>query len=518
MLPYAIAQDSQMTPRQALEEKELRQRARRNFLRYCQYVDSRYEAPPHLQLVASYLQEVSLFLATRGQKGINRLIIMMPPQHGKSEMVSRHFPAWILGLMPDTRVILTSYGADLAVKHSRAVRDRLMSPEYAALFGQKSSKEIAVELSSDSRSVSAWDLARPYRGGLLATGVGGGVTGNPADLFIIDDPFKNREEAESEDRRELVDDWWKSSAKTRLSPYAAVILFHTRWHSDDLAGRLIQRMIIDPLAAQWEIVDLPALALDSYPESPEIQHKRMRDEGIYVPLSDPLKRKPGEALWASRYNVKWLASQKADIGPYEFEALYQQQPYSKEGQRYRREWFKIIAKLPEDVKIKYVVRLWDKANSIAGDFNAGTLMAYCSDGYFYILDIVRKQMTSYERDQRMLETAHSDRENYGKVYIWHQQDPGSAGKDSAEATNRVLMGFPAFFETVSGSKEDRSGPLESGFQGGLVYLLQAPWNDAFIDECVSFPRGRYDDQVDSASGAYNKLLELIGKRRESRIL
>jgi predicted phage terminase large subunit-like protein len=145
-------------------------------------------------------------------------------------------------------------------------------------------------------------------------------------------------------------------------------------------------------------------------------------------------------------------------------------------------------------------------------------MAYCSDGYFYILDVARGQWTSYERDRKMLETAGQDRAQYGAVATWHQQDPGSAGKDSAEATNRLLMGFPAFFEPVTGDKETRSEPLESALQGGLVFLTQAAWNEAFISECVAFPRGQHDDQVDAAASAYSKLMEKISKRRESRIL
>jgi predicted phage terminase large subunit-like protein len=165
-----------------------------------------------------------------------------------------------------------------------------------------------------------------------------------------------------------------------------------------------------------------------------------------------------------------------------------------------------------------VVRYWDKANSTSGDFTVGVLMAYCSDGYFYILDVVRGQWTSYERDRKMSRTAIKDRQMYGKVHVWHQQDPGSAGKDSAEATNRLLMGFPARFEPLTGDKETRSEPLESAFQGGLVLLLQGAWNEVFITECVAFPKGRNDDQVDAASSAYNKLLEMIGKQRESRIL
>lgn len=518
MLP--AAQSKTFTPRQQADEKRRRQAARKNLLDFCQYIDERYQTPPHIRLVASKLQEVALYIATRGKKGINRLMIEMPPQHGKSELVSRRFPAWLLGLLPDSRIILTSYGADLATKHSRVVRDTLESKKYQAVFGALSIKADApVELSSDSRSVQSWDLAQPYRGGMLAIGVGGGATGNPADVFIIDDPFKNREEAESESRRELVDDFYKSSAKTRLSPWGAIVIFHTRWHPDDQAGKLIRRMVSgDDLADQWEVVFLPALALDSYAANAEEQEKHMRD-GVFLPLSDQLGREPGQALWPERYSREWLLSQQANIGTYDFEALYQQLPFAKDGQRYKREWFKFVTQLPEGVTLKYIVRYWDKANSPKGDYSAGVCEAYGSDGNFYFLDVTRKQCTSYERDRMMVKTAQDDR-LWGKVNLWHQQDPGSAGKDSAEATNRVLAleGFAPHFEPVTGSKETRSEPLESAFEGGMVYLLKGAWNQAFIEECIAFPNGRYDDQVDAASSAHTKLLQIIGRRRESRIL
>jgi len=516
MLP---ATDLLMTPTEAKSEKNLRVKARRNFLAYCQYVDTRYETPPHIRLLASKLQQVALFIASGGKQGIGRLMIFMPPQHGKSQIASRHFPAWLLGLLPDSRIILTSYGESLATTHSRHIRDQVTTEEYQAIFGTKSNKIWPVELSSDSRSTESWDLAKPYRGGVKAAGVGGGITGLPAHLFIIDDPFKNREEAESEGRRDLVDDWFKSAARTRLRPNAAVVIFHTRWHPDDLAGRLMQRMISDPLASQYEIVCMPGLALEAsqYPANVDAQRVMMRD-GVYLPLADPLGRSDGAALCPQWYDETWMRSTRADMGVYDFESLYQQSPFPKDGQHYKREWFKTVAQIPEGVTIKFLVRLWDKANSAKGDFTVGALMAYGSDGYFYILDIVRGKWSSYDRDQQMLKTAKADSEKYGKVYIWHQQDPGSAGKDSAEATNRLLIGFPAFFEPVSGDKETRSEPMESGFQGGMIHLLQAAWNQDFIDECIAFPRGRYDDQVDAASGAYNKLLEMIGKHRKSRIM
>jgi predicted phage terminase large subunit-like protein len=517
MLPGLVNPQVNMTPSQAKEERASRKNARQNFLSFCQYIDPRYETPPHIQLLAAKLQQVALYIASGGTKGIGRLMIMMPPQHGKSQIASRNFPAWLLGLLPDSRIILTSYGVDLATRHSRFIRDTVLSAEFQALFGSKSAKIYPVELSSDSRSTESWDLARPYRGGVKAAGVGGGITGLPAHLLIVDDPFKNREEAESEGRRDLVDDWYRSSARTRLRPNAAVVVFHTRWHPDDFAGRLMQRMMNDPLADQWEIINLPALALDSYPVDVEAQQKKMRD-GVYLPLKDPLGRKAGQALWSVAYSEDWLKGTRAELGVYDFEALYQQSPFPKSGQKYKRDWFRTVTKLPEGVKILYAVRLWDKANSTKGDYTAGALMAYCSDGYFYLLDMARGQWSSYDRDQKMRKVTENDRDVYGKVYTWHQQDPGSAGKDSAEATNRLLMGFPVKFETVTGDKATRSEPLESAFQGGMVFLLQGAWNEAYIDESVAFDRGKNDDQVDAASGAYNKLLEMIGTHRKSKIL
>src|SRR5512133_3865784 len=140
MLPGLMSPQLDMTPRQAKEERVLRKNARQNFLAFCQYLDPRYETPPHVQLLAAKLQQVALYIASGGQKGIGRLMIMMPPQHGKSQIASRNFPTWLLGLLPDSRVILTSYGVDLATRHSRFIRDTVISSEYQALFGNKSAK------------------------------------------------------------------------------------------------------------------------------------------------------------------------------------------------------------------------------------------------------------------------------------------------------------------------------------------------------------------------------------------
>jgi hypothetical protein len=181
------------------------------------------------------------------------------------------------------------------VKSSRAVREIVTGTAFQALFGRLSTLGEPVQLSSDSRNVQAWDLAQPHRGGLVAAGVGGGITGLSADLLIIDDPIKNREEAESEARRNLVDDWYRSSAYTRLSPWGAIVLFHTRWHPDDLAGRLLRRQLDGGDA--WTVVFLPALAMEQYAGSEAQQREMMRD-GLYLPLEDALGTATGRGALA----------------------------------------------------------------------------------------------------------------------------------------------------------------------------------------------------------------------------
>lgn len=526
MLPATIdAKRNQRStsPVQAAASRERRREARTNFLEFCKYVDPKFETPAHIRLVAMKLQEVALFVASRGEKGIGRLMILMPPRHGKSELASRNFPAWLLGLAPDSRVIMTSYGADLAVKNSRTLRDLVMSQRYQALFGSRSIlKDKAVELSSDSRSAQAWDLAQPHKGGVVATGVGGGITGLGADLLVLDDPFKNREEAESETRRDLVDDWYRSSAHTRLSPHGAIVLFHTRWHPDDLAGRLIKRMAEDEKADQWEIVYLPAVTEPGvFALNEEDQKERMLD-GVYLSVRDQLGRKDGEALWEARFPLAWLEDKKANLGAYEYSALYLQNPYLRSGNWFKREYFPIVDSMPPADEVAMRVRYWDKAGTKSGkggDFATGVRMSILKDKRIIVEHIVRMQSTPMQREAQIVKTAKVDAEIAGpRVVIHHQQDPGSAGLDSAQATNRRLAaeGFKSEFETVTGDKEVRAGPWQTACQGGQVYLVRGGWNKAFIEEHVAFPNGSYDDQVDVASGAFAKLTGRV--KRESRIL
>lgn len=468
------------------------------------------------QLIAYELQQVLVYLMTGGKQGTQFLLVLTPPQHGKSALVSRFFPAFALGKMPNLRILEVSYGADLASENSRYVRNMILSSQYQAVFGEMSSSDEPVVLASDSKGAAAWDLAAPHRGGMIATGVGGAVPGRAKGLGLFDDPIKGEKEAQSQQIRDDAWDFYVASFRPRM---IAGVMVMTHWHPDDPAGRVIKDMVLKRGGDKWKILMLPGIVEDGMFAKNKAEQKQKMAEGVYLPLRDPLGRAIGEVVCPELLSRTEMLKIRTTQGDRHFSALYQQNPYSKEGQKYKREWFsKVVTKLPEDVTILQIVRYWDKANSAGGDYSAGVLMAYCSDGYFYILDVERKQGTSRTRNQAMLKCAGDDRDQHGKVETWHQQDPGSAGKDSAESTNLVLVGFPAKFEPVTGDKETRSEGLEDAFEGGMVILLKGAWNEAFVDECVSFPRGKYDDQVDAASSAYNKLLEKIGKKRKSKVL
>lgn len=510
MLAPSSTQTITIPPKVARSELSRRELSKRHLVDFCEYVTPWYKTARHQKFVGEKLEQVETYIRTEGRTGIGRLLIMMPPRHGKSEEAMIHFPAYVLGKNPDSRLIITSYGLDLASKFSRMTRDIVMSERYANVFGQRSSLDVAVAISSDSRSVQAWDLASPHRGGMVAAGVGGGITGMGANLLGVDDPFKNREEAESEERRELVWNWWTSTAYTRLEDYGAVVGILTHWHGDDWAGRILKAMANNPRADQWEVVCLMAVweEIKVIDGLLELKEKMMR-EGVWMELVDPLGRKPGEALWPEKYNEEDLARIRENIGTYEWQALYQQRPYSRAGEMFRRVWFVIVDEPPDEKDVAGRVRYWDKAGTKgAGAFTAGVCMSQTHSGLIYVEHVERGQWSTYEREEQIVRTARLDQEHRpGLTVIWHEQEGGSGGKDSAQYTNvKVAKSeFEAHFETVTGDKEVRAGPWSSIMEAGFVRLVRGGWNEEYINEHCSFPKGRYKDQVDASARAFAKL-------------
>jgi predicted phage terminase large subunit-like protein len=402
----------------------------------------------HLQFIREQLARV-----TAGE--INKLMLFVPPRHGKSEMVTVRYSAWRLERNPGQRVIIGAYNQTLANKFSRKVR------------------RIAIErdLPIDRKRTASEEWETLAGGGLRAVGVGAGVTGMGGDLIIIDDPVKNRAEANSATYRDKVWSWYTDDLYTRLEPGGQMVLIMTRWHEADLAGRILE----SEDGPNWTVVSLPALA-----------------EG-----NDPLGRPSGAALCPDRYDVDALSKIKTAIGSRAFASLYQQRPVEQEGGMFKRSYFAVVQQPPE---IDAMVRYWDMAATAGdGDYTAGVLMGRGSDGRYYVLDVVHGQWSTNERDECIKVAAKGD----GTAVVqWIEEEPGSSGKDRTAYLIRNLAGIPIRAERVTGDKQTRAEPFAAQCEAGNVSIVRAAWNGAFIDELCMFPNGAHDDMVDAASGAF----------------
>ena len=306
--------------------KELRKKCER-LIGFTEYRYARYVTAPHHALVARHLERVE-------RREIDRLIIEMPPRHGKSELASKSYPAWCLGRNPSKQIISASASNDLATDWGKAVRNIIASDEFRLVYP-------GVELAEDSRAAGKWQTKQ---GGIyVAASVGTSILGRGADEYLIDDPFGTMADARSEVMRENVWDWFNGTVYNRLQPGGAIILIAHRMHEDDLAGRLIERMKAG--ADTWTIVRLPALA-----EAPSEQY----------PEPDPLGRKVGEALWPASYPVAALDRIRDNTLARNWSALYQQRPTPDEGEMFVADRMS-LRRTTEDVFVW--VRAWDLAGS-----------------------------------------------------------------------------------------------------------------------------------------------------------
>lgn len=478
-----------IAPAAAARELQTRRAARASLLDFTRYTFPDYQVSWHHRVIAHFLD---LVLAG----AIPRLIVTLPPQHGKTELVSRRLPAYALGRNPDAHVILASYSSDLANLMSRDAQRIIDSAEYGRLF-----PETRLADESDARWTKRQDFFEVVdrRGSLRAAGVGGGITGLGFHLGIIDDPVKNREEAESEVVRAAQWRWYTSTFRTRATETgAAIVVLMTRWHEDDLVGRLLATAAGDPKADQWTVLSLPALAEEPGPRTVTVSRT---DGPAAIETID--ERAIGEVLWAERFSLNAIEAVAASLGSYDFAALYQQRPAPAGGGMFQREWLTIVDAGPSEADVQARVRYWDKAGTEGGGaYSAGVLMALGTDGRFYVEDVVRAQLSAGGREALIKQTAALDGV---AVEVWTEQEPGSGGKESAENTIRGLAGYDVHAEPVTGDKVTRARPFAAQAEAGNVRLLRGPWNGPYLDELGLFPNGRYKDQVDASSGAFNKL-------------
>lgn len=453
--------------RDALKELA-RRRIRNDLTLYKKKMFRRYIHAEHLELLDRHLEQVTLYVETGGKEGIGRLIIEEPPRHGKTLTVSRFFPTWFLGRNPDLRVMMASYGATLAHKNSRLARNLMRSPWYGATFPN-------VSLAPDSQRADSWDVY-DHEGGVDAMGMSGGATGKGAHLLIIDDPIKNRQEAESITYRNRIWDSFTNDFYTRLEPGGAIVIMATRWQEDDLTGRVLR----NDDDGEWTRLRLPALAEEN----------------------DPLGREVGAALWPTRFDEKSLHDIQKTLGPYAFAALYQQNPQPADGGIFKRDWFEIVSGPPG--RVSQVVRYWDLAMSskTTADYSVGTKMAIDDAGRRYVLDVQRKQVDWGDLVEWMAQVIIAD----GPTVVQgiEQQGYMSRAIQDLNADTR-LAGYQIWGYPKDKDKVTNALPFAAKAAAGLVYVVQSGWTDRWIDEIVSFPNGAHDDQVDSVAGANDML-------------
>jgi predicted phage terminase large subunit-like protein len=478
--PWTLAEES-LAALKVLRRKAARSR----LIDFCRFVDPAYSAAPHLVHLSEKLQEVERYVDTNGQAGVGRLLVNMPPRHGKSETASKRFPAFVLGRHPDWHIGLVAYNDGFAEDFSRANRELIgTSPEYRALFPESG-------IHPASGAVSRWSLANGDidNPNLVATGIGGSLTGRGFQVLIIDDPVKNRAEAESKTYREHLHNAYKGTLRTRLEPGGAVIIICTRWHEDDLPGWLLLQHDQGE-GEPWTVVNFPAIAEEH----------------------DVLGRGPGQALWPERFSPQVLAATRLAIGSYEFEAQYQQHPKPPEGGKIRRDWFNVIDQLPArfqpgpkgepPAERLYWYRYWDLAATArtTSDYTASCRLAFDKDGNLYIADMLRQRIEWPEQEKLLKLTMLSER----SLGVRHGIEKAIHGIAAVQTfmRDRDLVGVAFAGIDVSSDKLTRALPWVGRAEAGRVYLIAGPWVGAFLDEAANFTghNDAHDDQIDAVSG------------------
>lgn len=467
-----------------------------------------WTAPKHVRLLCWVL-----YLSSIGYS--KRTAVSMPPGHGKSEATDVWFPAWDLEVRPDDRIILASYGQELAEEWGKKVRMVLTDAQ----------DQVSVRLRQDSQASNRWRTEAG--GGMWAVGAGGSITGRRARLFVIDDPFKGFDDSHSPRQRQGVWDWYRSVARTRLLPGASIVIVQTRWHEEDLIGKVTEQ-------GNWTHVRMPALAEEDETIETVLGPEfvaRCRRDGIWLP---EWNRKQGEPLWpwmvepceAVPDGVPWFSKEeleetRQEVGEYIWSSLYQQHPVALDGELFKRHSWNRVDEAPAGLQL---VRRWDMAATEGGgDWTAGCLMGRSKDGRTYVLDVRRARFGPSGVEKFIRQTADEDREKYGsKLLIKIEQEGGSAGKNVAQHyVANVLAGFNVVFEGSSGDKTVRALPLAAQQEAGNVFLVRRmtaegpvtpTWFDDFIEEAAAFPNGRNDDMVDVASLAFTDLTAMPRSR------
>lgn len=465
-MPFEALDDAALLEQLAIIE------ARSNFWKYRQFIQGpKFKRAWWPRSVALALDEFARdFLAGKKPK----LILEAPPQHGKSFTVI-DLISYIAGHNPDVKTIYASFSDRLGIRANLRLQRTFDSKIYQKLFPNTNINKSNVVTISNQYLRNREILEYVGReGSFRNTTVNGAVTGEGLDFGVIDDPIKGRDAANSETIRDKTWDWFTDDFFTRFSEEAALLAILTRWHIDDVIGRMI--------------IQDPTIKVLRYPAIAEVNEEF---------------RKAGEPLFPEHKSLGFLLERKKIMSPANWEALYQQNPIIPGGSTFPRSKWQFEDREPMPYHIVKRVRYWDKAGTQGGGaYTAGVKMYLLKDGRFCIVDCVREQLNAFNREMTIKATAIMDGLD---CEVWVEQEPGSGGLESAQRTVLNLVGFAAFMDKVTGAKESRAMPYSAQQQAGNVIMVRGAWNKAFLDEHDYFPNGPYKDQVDASAGAFMKV-------------
>lgn len=428
--------------------------------------EGRWFPGKHLVYICNKVQQL-----IEGKLNKQILVLQMPPQHGKSQSITETLPSWYLGKYPTKRVIEASYGDDLAQRFGRRNKDKIER------FGKNI---FNIELSKRTSAATEFELSNGI-GGMLSRGIMSGITGQPADLIIIDDPIKNRQEADSQTFRDRLWEEWLNSLKTRLSATGKVILIMTRWHEDDLAGRIIKEE-----GDKVELINLPCEAEEN----------------------DPLGRQPGEALFPEIGKDKaWLEDFKRSYqtaeGKRAWLALFQGRPTAEEGNMLKRSWWKWYKELPY-IPVKIISVDATFKDSEKNDFVSIQVWGK-NLANMYLIDKTKARM-DFPTTIQAIKTMKAKHPDTIAIYI-----EDKANGSAIIQTLRTEIGGIIAVEPI-GSKEARVSAASPQIEAGNVSLPELmPWVHDFVEECSAFPNGAHDDDVDAMSQAILKLKNMTAE-------
>lgn len=435
---------------------------RESFAAFCLAMYPGYKITSHIKLLIDKLERIEA-----GK--IKKLIVCMPPRHGKSQTISKLFPCWFLGRNPNKRVIFSTYSQEFAEEFGRDVRNRMEEEIYPLIFPES-------KISKDSSSVKKFAI---QGGGLYsAVGVGGALTGKGGDLIIVDDPHKNRQEASSETYQKRIVDWFRSTLYTRLSPEGRIILIQTRWHEADLAGYILDHY------DDWDTLIMPAI------------------------------NEEGEALWPEEWSIEKLLEVKKTIGSYEFSAQYQQSPVPDSGSIIKREWIKTYTELPI---VKSYSWSFDTAIKTGqeNDYSVGQLWAECENG-FYLVEMFRAKL-EYPELRKTVQALYNKHKAH-EVLVEDKASGQQIVQDFKRIGNMPIIPMIPGKEMPS-TKNDRMQLVSPLFEAGKVFIPEkVEWLIDFIQEIVSFPNAKHDDICDATTQYLIRKLNCRQKAPNIRIL